>query len=50
MFNAFEKIFTVKEAETAEAVGSGGGARIIDTTHDCLHGKYGHDSAGVRIE
>lgn len=32
MFNAFEKIFTVKESETAEAVGSGG-LPVLSTPH-----------------
>lgn len=32
MFNAFEKIFTVKESETADAVGSGG-LPVLSTPH-----------------
>ncbi|MER2064197.1 MAG: thioesterase family protein [Alkalibacterium sp.] len=32
MFNDFEKIFTVKESETAEAVGSGG-LPVLSTPH-----------------
>ncbi|SFC17056.1 Predicted thioesterase [Alkalibacterium subtropicum] len=32
MFNAFEKVFTVKESDTAEAVGSGG-LPVLSTPH-----------------